>query len=335
MSGVGLGAGCWTFGIQGMLEGSFVGIVDASQTVLSVDDGSRTLTIAPVGASFSYYAGGVKFVVTSPQSISWPNTDGSYFFYFNELGQLTYTTAFVSEILTKYCFVSIVTWDQAAGAHIYFANERHGIQMGTYTHLYLHNTQGAKFDQGLGLNNFSVDGTGNVAANAQFTSLSGIIWDEDLKILVPAQSQFPIFYKSGTQWKRKSADLYPVIYSGTAGYAGTRLPYNLNTGGVWSLAEVDANKFVLVHVFATNDMDYPVIGLQGQAQYISKTAARDGAAVELNSLTGLPFAEFVPIGTVIFETTAAYLNVPHARIVSIDGSNYADKRAIYFRPGKT
>jgi hypothetical protein len=76
-----------------------------------------------------------------------------------------------------------------------------------------------------------------------------------------------------------------------------------------------------------------VIGIQGTAQYISKSAARTGANQELQTLSDLPFAEFTPLGSVIFETQNSYTNAPKARIVSTDtGTNYVDKRASYFRP---
>jgi hypothetical protein len=205
--------------------------------------------------------------------------------------------------------------------------------MASQTHLYLHNTQGAKFDRGLGLVGFSVDGGGGSNAHAQFTSVSGVIWDEDIRFPVSAQSQIPIFYKSGTgNWRRKNPDAYPVIYNGTAGYSSARLPYNFYNGSTWSLTQVDNNKFVLVHVFATNEIEYPVVGVLGTAQYISKADARTGAATELKTLSGLPFSEFTPIGTVIFETSNSYTNVPKAQIVSIDGANYYDTRSTYFRP---
>lgn len=313
--------------------GEPVGFVDASAVSMSIDDSTRTLTLSAVSGSYVFYVGGKKLVGTGSKSVSWPDNHGDYFFVLNENGDLQVQDSFTNSIIIRDTFCSIVYWDQAAQQHIYWANEKHGVNMATQTHLYLHNTRGAQFDRGLGLVGFSVDGDGSQAAHAQFTSVSGVIWDEDIKFSIPAQATFPILYRSGTVWKRKAPDSFPVIYSGTAGYTGTRLPYNRLNGGTWSLTEVDPNKFVLVHIFATNDIETPVFGLQGTAQYNSKSAARAGAATELASLSGLPFAEFAPLGSVIFETSNAYTNAVKARIVSTDlGTNYEDKRASYFRP---
>ena len=332
MSGVGLGAGAWITGsTSGYMADSLVGFEDASQTTLSINDGLRALTLSPVAGTFTVYAEGVRLVLGA-KTVTWPNLSGLHYFYIDRTGAFITTQTFSIDMIQKHAFVAVLYWD-TAGAHIYFGNERHGIYMGTSTHAYLHTTRGAQFDQGLGLVGFSVDGDGSLAAHAQFTAATGKFWDEDIHYTLPAQSQIPIMYRSGTTWKRKAANAFPVIYSGTAGYTGTRLPYNLNTGGTWSLAEVDSNKFVLVHIFATNDIDYPVVGLQGVNQYVSKSAARDGAGAELQSLSDLPFLEFAPLGSVIFETQTSYTNTPKARIVSIDGANYADKRGITFRPG--
>jgi len=334
MSGVGLGAGSWITGATtGYLAESLVGFLDASQVALSIDNGSRTLTVTPTGTEFTIYVQGVKHVLTAAQSVTWTNATGLHYFYFDATGTLTHTTTFTVELLTKYTFASVLYWDAASSSRVYWGDERHGIYMGTYTHIYLHSTRGAQWDRGLGLIGFSVDGDGSAAAHAQFTAASGVIWDEDIKFLIPAQAQIPVLFKSGSTWKKKAADAFPVIYSGTAGYTGTRLPYNLNTAGTWSLAEVSANKFVLVHVFGTNDIDNPVVAVQGIAEYNSKSAARTGADTELQTLSDLPFAEFTPLGCVIFETSSAYTNAVKARIVSTDtGANYVDKRATYFRP---
>jgi hypothetical protein len=334
MSGVGLGGGAWTTGSTvGYMAESLVGFLDASQVTLSINDTTKTLTVTPTGASFTVYVRGVKHILTSAQATQWTDANGLHYFYINENGQLTHTTTFQIELLTEYAFCSILYWDQATQKHIYWGDERHGIYMGTYTHIYLHSTRGAQWDRDLALLNFSVDGDGSLAAHAQFTAEGGVMWDEDIKFTHPAQSQIPVLYKLGTTWKKKAADSFPVIYSGTAGYLGARLPYNLNSGGTWSLAEVDSNKFVLVHVFGTNDIDNPIVAIQGQAQYISKSAARLGATTELESLSDLPFAEFIPLGSVIFETQNSYTNAVKGRIVSTDlGANYEDKRATYFRP---
>lgn len=314
-----------------------VGIKDASLVSLSVNDSLRKLTVSPIGPSFVCFVAGKRIEITSSLESVWPNSHGPHYFYIDENGDLITTTVFSELIITKYVFVSIVYWDSAASKHIYFANERHGIKMSPITHAYLHRTRGAAFDNGCKLVNFSVDGGGGSNSHAQFTANSGVIWDEDIKISVPSQSQFPVFYRSGSGvWKRKEANSFPTIMSGEEGYvgAGGRLPYNRFDGTNWSLTQVDNNKFVLVHVFATNDMEFPIICIQGESQYNDKSSARAGAIAEIRGLAGLPVLEFCPLGSVIFETSNSYTNTPKAQIVSTaDGGNYQDHRSESIRPG--
>jgi hypothetical protein len=104
------------------------------------------------------------------------------------------------------------------------------------------------------------------------------------------------------------------------------LPYNQFTGGVWQLTEVANNDFVLVHFFGTNDKDAPVVGIQGTSTYSNVTAARNAASTEITSLSGLPFAEFVAIGSVVFQTADGYTNTPKARVRSVNGGDYVDFR---------
>ena len=210
--------------------------------------------------------------------------------------------------------------------------------MSPITHAYLHRTRGAAFDNGGKLVNFVVDGGGGSDAHAQFTCNSGTIWDEDIKILYPSQAQMPVFYRSGATglWKRKEANTFPIIKSGEEGYtgAGGRVPYNHFNGTNWVLSEVANNKFVLVHIFATNDIEFPVIAIQGQVEYNDKTSARNGALTEIRELSGLPVYEFCPLGSVVFQTSNSYTNSPKAQIVSTaDGNNYEDHRLDSIRPG--
>jgi hypothetical protein len=110
-------------------------------------------------------------------------------------------------------------------------------------------------------------------------------------------------------------------------YSGTIRPaYNYNNGTGWTLAEIPNNQFVLMHILATNDIETPVITVLGNT-YPTKSAAREGTKTELRDMTGLPFLEFVKLGSIIFETANSYTNHPKARIVSTDtGETYLDYR---------
>jgi len=315
-----------------------VGFKDPDQVSLSVDDISRTLTVTPVGASFVCFVKGKRIEISSTLQATWSTAHGLHFFYIDATGSLIVTTTFTDAIITEYTIVSMVYWDATANKHIIFANEKHGIKMSPVTHQYLHRTRGAAFDSGGKLVNFVVNGGGSSNTHAQFTSNSGVIWDEDIRLSYSAQAQIPVFYRSGAGglWKRKEANSFPIIMSGEEGYNGEqgRLPYNSFDGSNWGLTQVSNNDFVLVHIFATNDIEFPVIAIQGQVVYTNKPNARAGALKEIKELSGLPVYEFCPLGSVIFQTGSSYTNTPKAQIVStLDGDNYEDHRTESIRPG--
>lgn len=317
------------FDAQNVLQKEPTGYPNRTDSVLSFVDGTRTFTIAPAVTSFDVYVKGTKFTKSTPQSIVIPAFSGNHYIYFDNTGALQTTQVFDSAIIQDNAFTSIVYWNNDTNSHTYFAEERHGLVMDGMTHSYLHTVFGSRYLSGLALLGFSVNGTGNLAANAQFTADSGSIRDEDILLQSLAQAQIPILYRQGALWRKKAADSFPVIYSGTAGYTGAsgRLPYNQLVSGSWQLTEVVNNGFVLVHFFATNDQDNPIVGIQGIATYNNVTDARLNANSEIATLSGLPFAEFVPIGSVIFETANGYTNAPKARVRSTDtGANYVDFR---------
>lgn len=308
------------------------GFLDASQTTISFSDSSpdRTFTISPVADSFVFYANGERFTKTTAQSVQIDNLEGNHYIYFDIDGVLKSTQLFDDSLILTKAFVSIVYWDADNSKHVYFANERHGLVMDGQSHLHFHTVFGAQYISGLALQDFNI-GNGSNNADAQYTADEGVIRDEDLKIEILAQSQIPTLYRLGSagNWRRKEVDSYPFIYSGTEGYTGAsgRLPFNELTGGSWQLTEIPNNGFVLVHYFATNDIEYPIVAIQGQATYNTIVAARTSANSEISQLSGLPFAEFVPIGSVILESSDSYSNDVKARVRLTDtGSTYVDFR---------
>jgi hypothetical protein len=305
------------------------GFVDNTSSSISFDNATRTFTISPTGPSYDVYVKGAKFTISSTINLVIPNSTGNHYIYFDGSGTLVSTQVFDPSIITDNAFVSIVYWNSSVSLRTYFANERHGLVMDGATHAYLHTVLGARYLSGGALQNFSVDQSGNIDSDAQFDCDSGSIRDEDLLIQYASSNRIPILYRFGTDWRKKTGDAFPIIYSGTAGYTGAsgRLPYNLFSGGAWSLSEVPNNQFVLVHIFATNDVDNPVVGVQGINVYNTITSARIGAVSEILSLSGLPFAEFVALGSVIYETANSYANIPKARVRSTGtGADYVDFR---------
>lgn len=309
------------------------GFENTTDTTLSFDNDELTFTIS--GTNYSFYASGIKYTKNTGASVQIPNTEGIHYVYFDTAGVLQSTITFSSDLIRTYAFVCRLYWDAtpSASGTIFLGDERHGYIMDGRTHEYLHNTSGSQYTSGLALLDITVDGNGNDAIHAQLGTEAGIIWDEDMEISIPGEgipAQIPVFYKDGAtpNWRRATIGDYPVIsFVGGSG----RLAYNEFTGGAWQQTEVPNAQFVLAHFFASADINYPILSIQGEDSYATKAEADTAATDEIFSIgtTGMPFLEFVPIGTVILQTNTSYSNAPKARIVStVEGGDYKDFRAV-------
>jgi hypothetical protein len=316
------------------------GFPNRTDSTISRVDGSRTFTVQPAVTDFDFYIAGTKFTKTAAQTKVWNDAEGLHYFYFDAAGVLQVTQVFSEAIILQYAFVALLYWDFTNKASILFADERHGIQMNGQTHLHFHLSFGARWMSGLALQGITADGDGNVNASAQFAVQDGYVRDEDIQFLIQDGSpqdltptaQIPIYHRVGAagDWRKKAADNFPMVYQGTAGYPATqRLPFNEFTGGVWGLTQISTGNFICMHYFGTNNTDEPVIGIQGQIEYLTVADARVGAQSEIKSVLfgSLPTPELVPLGTVIFQSATTYGNTPKARVRSDStGAPYVDFR---------
>jgi hypothetical protein len=302
------------------------GFFNRTDSVISFDDGSLMLTIS--GAEYEFYTIGVKHTKNGAESIAITDVEGLHHIYYDTDGIIQHTTVFTDDIILRYAYIAGVYWDATNKKHLLLAEERHGFVMDGGTHLYLHTTIGAVYDNGLGLTSIVSNGNGNLDTHAQLGYGSGRFWDEDIDINITgavAPAQIPVYYKEGIVpvWRADVANSFPVKST------GTRLAYNSSPGGVWGQTEASNQDFVLCHLFATNDANRPIIAIQGEAIYTNISAAQIGANDEMLSLTtgGMPVKEFIPIATVIYQTSSTYSNSVNARVrPTSEGADYVDWR---------
>ena len=306
---------------------------------VTVDDASRTLTLTPT-PSCDFYLSGVKFTKTTPQTVVWPDTQGLNFFYFDGNGVLRTTTSdtvWDDQILGSGVLVQSIYWDKPNARHIRNAEERHGFMPGP-THIEFHNAFGARLVDGGALFGFNGGGAGNAAADAQFAVETTTLYDEDVRMVhptLPFPASVPVFYLFGASpdWRRKDADAFPEIYSGTAGYVGAngRLAVNTLIAGSYGLTEMTAdNHFVDGFAFTSNDTEEPDFIVWGTVEYANVADATAGAKTELptiEALVRLMNHEARILGAYICESAAGFGNTPKCRIVQTsDGGDYVDSR---------
>ena len=296
---------------------------------------------------FKVWSYNERFTKTENESVTVPLVSMEYIIYYNELGVLTVTDnitidpLFKEELRENSAIIARVSVDIATPVHIHILDLRYDVDMDPATRNTFVGTHGLVYKSGLALQNISVDGTGDIDTDAQFSVQDGRVDLADIvyytsnrqqQLTFPAQ--IPIFYKLGQGWKIKLQDDFPLIYTGTVGtdYIEEGLPYNDidPVTGDGALFEVAENDFVCVHYFASPGLYRGIVGVQGQFQYPTKGLARDGALHEVEILvtSAMAGAFFTPIGTVIFQSSSANkTNIPHAEIVSTDeGEDYVDTR---------
>jgi len=314
------------------------GFVNRIDSVMSFNNTTRTFSISGAGGgTYDIYYKGKKITKSALESKQSSVPDGLKYFYFDSNGTLQVTDNFNETLITDNILISIIYWDSSNSVQIYFADERHGISMDGTTHLYLHETRGTVWEEGLGLGGFVADDTGDLNSHAQFSVAQGVIWDEDNNSttleLSGGSDNWSVYYKLGTNgdWKLDDTTMFPVLSTGTG-----RAAWNQWTGAIWQLTEVTNSKFLLAHVFASNDyniglVNRKVIAVIGEAEYNSLQDAREAALSEIRTIeiAGLPFAEFVPIASVIYETKDIYSNSVKSRVRTTDlGDDYIDYRGI-------
>jgi len=303
---------------------------------ISFNDSSMTFTIEPKSGQdyFNFWIKGQEFRKESAVNLEIADTSGIHIIYFDSDGEIQElvnpTAGEVETGIRQTAFICILYWNAISEESIYTGEERHGIQMDGNTHAYLHAFEGLRYASGLGLNSFSVDGTGTTA-DAQFGIDSGGVADEDIYQAISATAStvgFPVYYQVGDLWYRDTiAGFSARTQDGTT---GTRIAWNEFTGGAWQLSEVANNDFVLYHIFATTEKDKPIISIMGQNDYATIARARKGALIEIKSLitNDLLFPEIRPLGTIIFGAKDSYANDLSAIVRSTDTrDNYIDWRS--------
>lgn len=314
------------------------GFTARNNSQISFDNQTRTFSIvATTDTGFEVWLHAVSTLHHSDE-VQIDDTTGLHFIYYDYLDASLQSTQTASpELFTAMALVAIVYWRQDQQKAIYFGDERHGIVMDGVTHQYLHLTLGAQYRNGLGLYDFLVDQNGGSDLHCKFSCQDGRIADEDIEITIshnlPQQLQqycnLPLFYRIGadSNWYRKEPSDIPLIKAGDVQhYSGALIAYNQKLDGSWVLSQTATNQFVLVHVFATNDVNTPIVAVLGNTHQ-TKTAAREAARVEIRQMQGLPFLEFVELGTIIYQTNTSYTNAYKSRIDSTDtGESYVDHR---------
>lgn len=310
------------------------GFLDRISSTMTFDVGTRTFSIIP-SPSFFVYIKGNKIEVNTTLTSTIPNTTDNYFFYINNLGQLLYQNNFEPSLLEEKAYCAFVYWDSTNSKLVIFGDERHGITMDAASHGHFHSTLGTQLLSG-GLLNFSV-GSGALDVDAQVALSDMTVADEDIRVsivnsatpsgpfeqILNPVAQIPIIFREGDYWSILDATSFPLA-SGT-----TRPRFNKDTGGVWSLEEAtqDGN-YLVSYIFATTDINNPVICILGQDEYTSLEDAEARANWDSISFGEIPFREIKLLYMLVYEVDSTFTNSIKARIVKANDYRFGIDRGI-------
>jgi hypothetical protein len=297
-----------------------IGHEDRTASRISFDNATRTFSIQPAADSYVVWCVGQRYEKTSLESIQIPNTTGLYYISFDVQGQLQYSTLYF--VWDQDCPTSYVYWNSTTQRAEFFADERHGITMDWATHEYLHRTRGAAYANGFDASNFVVGGNGSLDAHAKIDIDNGTFFDEDLQVdvrhsLVPTENtweqqlqnpaRIPVFYKIGTGWRYDDPTDFPVKQ-------GVTHPL-YNRSSDWTAQELGANSYGIQWIVATNQLNYPILSIMGQAQYANIGQAEAASWADMD-LDGLPIVEIRVLYKIIFRATGT--NTPGCYFVEVD-----------------
>jgi hypothetical protein len=296
-----------------------MGFVNRTASVISFNNSTRQLSITPASTSYEIWCKGIRFVKTGTETTTIPDTSGLYFVYYNSAGVLSNRLGFFD--FADETPVAYVYWNATDGVQYFFADERHGVVLDWATHEYLHRTRGAAFANGFGIGNYTTTGTGTSDSDMQLDISNGTFFDEDLKVeivhsatpiantweqILQGGAEIPILYHDGAVWKRTTPTKFPVKQ-------GTLPQYNLLNGGTWSATDLATDTFGVTWIIATNNLNYPIVGILGQKQYanINKVAEDSWGSLFLD---GLPVVELRPLYKIAYLVSSTFTNTPKAAI---------------------
>ena len=278
---------------SGLIDPSFIGgnytkeptgFVNDTDSVLTWKDTSPDRTLTITGTNFVVFSAGNK-ILKNTESIQIPNTPGLYFVYYNNDASYTLTATISSSIPDLFgegrILISTVYWNGTEGLA---TSERHLCKLNA--HEYLHKTIGARYEAG---------GFTGTFTNTTLSILKGVLWDDfNLKITTPGTTtQVPIFYRNGSVWN------WTALSNTVHHIVSTHVQYD-NAGTMASAA----GDYVAYWIFATNNINYPLISVMGQRKDTNITNARANNTYESLSFGVLPFAEYKILYRVIVRDDA-------------------------------
>ena len=312
------------------------GFPNRTDSFIFFDEETRLFSISadddnPSGSgSFEIWQKGVKYTIEGPVTFEIADTSGYTYIYFDEGeidGVLNPTHLQLDTAIENYVLAGIIYWNANTNEVVIFGDERHGLIMSGATHHYLHDTIGAKYQTGFTAADYILNTKSNAALT--FTVVDGRFYDEDLEIdvtddgtgtdpytqiLNTSDALIPVMYRDAVDgsWAEDPPSDLPYKNNGV----DTNLNWNEESGGAFIQTPLVSNRYMSYTLISTNDRVNPVKMIQGQATYISKTAALEGAETEIIAFGEFPSTEIILLYRFIMQS-GNFTGDKNAQIVEV------------------
>lgn len=300
----------------GAISKDLNGFESRSNSTLSFNKLTRTLTLTPVGTCIVWYRG-KKLTIASNLTFTFSNTSFNSYVKLDPVS-LTLVSSNTLDIQGGDIPVAYIYWDSVNGKAVVCGDERHSASRDTQWHHSKHSEAGAVWKSG-GELTYSINNTSVVTIGL---SSPLVLADEDIEHsithnsspsgyyqqIISGTAQIPVVYLNGTDYVQLTESTLPWL----AGTSTAR--YNPISGAIGSLSDAGEGKYISYWIVATNDMDLPIKAFMGRQAHSTIMAAMDETVEEY----GLPFVEFAPLYQVILQTSATFTaNASRVKLVSV------------------
>jgi hypothetical protein len=299
----------------GSITKDITGFVDRTDSTLTFNNSTRTITLTPIDGSYDLYYRGKKFTITNTLTKVITNIPGGRYIKFNPITQQLdeggSTPSLIDDLLVAYVY-----WNGSSA--IVFGDERHSASRDTNWHQAQHLNVGSVWRSGgvltatynnaslvsLGLSNLVIADE-DVIHNINHSATPALSYEQ---VLTPA-AIIPVLYLNGTSYTQSTPSSIPWVHINNVPQ------YNPVVNSSGSLSNVNNNRYVSYWLLGTSDMYYPVKLLLGNVQHQTEK----DALAEVFTNYGLPFPEFVPLYKIVLKYNTGYTANP-ARVQIISAS---------------
>lgn len=295
------------------------GFEDRSESTISYNVATRTLTITPTGTYFHIWINGTRYQYTTT-STTHDVAQAGYMFYFTTSG------------LTNVDYNSLVDWDDKVFcAIIYYydttyylvGDERHTIRLDPMTHFILHHKIGCFLTKDPELTGYQLAPASPSNTSNQYSISTAVLWDEDLRHDLPSIAAGSYRYNEFVDPITTNLWIFPTStqpykWNSVTGY----IQYQSVVGSNWTWQDVPNNNYINYYVItAPGEEANKLYQNTGAQQYYANLAD----AIDVSYIVDLSSAysssynppEFIILYKITFRVLSSYSNNGKCRIENI------------------